>query len=133
MFGKGLAFDSITGDFRLFDGNATTDNLAIVGSSANISITGRTGLRARDYDQQVYVAGALTMPAKPAAIAPMPNTIMNTRWTLMPSAPTITESSMPARTVMPSRVHEHQEQREQRDRDDADQRQPVGWIVHEAE
>jgi uncharacterized protein YhdP len=55
VFGKGLAFDSITGDFRLFDGNATTDNLAIVGSSANISITGRTGLRARDYDQQVYV------------------------------------------------------------------------------
>ena len=55
VFGKGLAFDSITGDFRLFDGNATTNNLAIVGSSANISITGRTGLRARDYDQQVYV------------------------------------------------------------------------------
>ncbi len=55
VFGKGLAFDSITGDFRLGNGNATTDNLAIVGSSANISITGRTGLRARDYDQQVHV------------------------------------------------------------------------------
>jgi uncharacterized protein (TIGR02099 family) len=55
VFGKGLAFDSITGDFRLANGNATTDNLLIVGSSANISITGRTGLRTRDYDQQVYV------------------------------------------------------------------------------
>lgn len=55
VFGKGLAFDSIAGDFRLANGNATTDNLVIVGSSANISITGRTGLRARDYDQQVYV------------------------------------------------------------------------------
>ncbi len=55
VFGKGLAFDSITGDFRLAGGNATTSNLAIVGSSANISISGRTGLRARDYDQQVLV------------------------------------------------------------------------------
>jgi hypothetical protein len=48
--------------------------------------------------------GALTMPAKPAAIAPMPNTIMNTRSTLMPSESTITASSMPARTIMPRRV-----------------------------
>ncbi len=55
MFGKGLAFDSITGDFRLADGSATTSNLSIAGSSANISISGRTGLRARDYDQQVHV------------------------------------------------------------------------------
>ncbi len=55
VFGKGLAFDSISGDFRLADGNATTDNLAIAGSSADISISGRTGLRARDYDQQLHV------------------------------------------------------------------------------
>ena len=55
VFGKGLAFDSITGDFRLAGGNAVTDNLQIVGPSANISITGRTGLRARDYDQQMMV------------------------------------------------------------------------------
>ena len=55
VFGKGLGFDSITGDFRLADGNATTDNLVIDGSAANITITGRTGLRARDYDQQMRV------------------------------------------------------------------------------
>ncbi len=55
VFGKGLAFDSITGDFHLADGNATTSNLQITGSSARISITGRTGLRARDYDQEVLV------------------------------------------------------------------------------
>jgi uncharacterized protein YhdP len=55
VFGKGLGFDSISGDFRLADGNATTSNLAITGSSANITITGRTGLRARDYDQQILV------------------------------------------------------------------------------
>jgi uncharacterized protein (TIGR02099 family) len=55
VFGTGLAFDSIAGDFRLVDGNATTSNLVIEGSSANISITGRTGLRARDYDQEMIV------------------------------------------------------------------------------
>jgi uncharacterized protein (TIGR02099 family) len=55
VFGKGLAFDSIAGDFHLADGNATTDNLKIAGSAANISITGRTGLRAHDYDQEMRV------------------------------------------------------------------------------
>ena len=55
VFGKGLGFDSITGDFKLADGNATTSNLMINGSAANITITGRTGLRARDYDQQLRV------------------------------------------------------------------------------
>jgi uncharacterized protein (TIGR02099 family) len=55
VFGKGLAFDSIAGDFLLANGNATTDNLKIRGPAAEISIKGRTGLRAKDYDQQVLV------------------------------------------------------------------------------
>ena len=55
VFGKGLAFDSIKGDFRFADSNATTDSLKIRGPAADIDISGRTGLRARDYDQQVYV------------------------------------------------------------------------------
>jgi uncharacterized protein (TIGR02099 family) len=55
VFGKGLAFDSITGDFHLGGGNATTDNVHIDGPSANITITGRAGLRAKDFDQQVKV------------------------------------------------------------------------------
>ena len=55
VFGKGLAFDSITGDFHLADGNATTSNLKIDGPAANISISGRTGLRAKDFDQQMVV------------------------------------------------------------------------------
>ncbi|WP_426700543.1 YhdP family protein [Rhodanobacter sp. Col0626] len=55
VFGKGLAFDSISGDFHLADGNATTDKLLIAGPAANISVSGRTGLRARDYDQQMVV------------------------------------------------------------------------------
>jgi len=55
VFGKGLAFDSIKGDFRFADGNASTDNLKMRGPAADIDIRGRTGLRTRDYDQQVYV------------------------------------------------------------------------------
>jgi uncharacterized protein (TIGR02099 family) len=55
VFGKGLGFDSIKGDFRFADGNATTANLKIRGPAADIDISGRTGLRARDYDQQVHV------------------------------------------------------------------------------
>ncbi|UGB38916.1 YhdP family protein [Frateuria soli] len=55
VFGKGFAFDSIKGDFRFGDGNAWTDNLKMRGPAADIDIHGRTGLRARDYDQQVYV------------------------------------------------------------------------------
>jgi uncharacterized protein (TIGR02099 family) len=55
VFGKGLAFDSIAGDFHLSNGNATTNNLLIAGPAANVSITGRTGLRAKDYDQEMRV------------------------------------------------------------------------------
>lgn len=53
VFGKGLAFDAIAGDFRLGDGNANTDNLQIRSPAAEISIKGRTGVRAKDYDLQV--------------------------------------------------------------------------------
>ena len=55
VLGKGFGFDSINGDFRFADGNATTQNLKIRGPAAEISITGRTGLRTRDYDQEVLV------------------------------------------------------------------------------
>ena len=55
VFGKGLGFDSIKGDFRLAGGNAITNNLEIKGPAAQIRVTGRTGLRARDYDQYVLV------------------------------------------------------------------------------
>ncbi|QAU25217.1 TIGR02099 family protein [Dyella sp. M7H15-1] len=55
VFGKGFGFDSITGDFGLKDGNAITHNLKIQGPAAEIRITGRTGLRAKDYDQEVVV------------------------------------------------------------------------------
>lgn len=54
---KGLAFDSVRGDFELKQGNAFTDNLLLTGPAADIGIAGRTGLGARDYDQTAVVTG----------------------------------------------------------------------------
>ncbi|MEO5702657.1 MAG: AsmA-like C-terminal region-containing protein, partial [Gammaproteobacteria bacterium] len=55
LFKKGFAFDSIVSEFALKDGNAYTNNLLMKGPSAIISVTGRTGLAAKDYDQMVMV------------------------------------------------------------------------------
>nr|WP_298725811.1 YhdP family protein [uncultured Steroidobacter sp.] len=56
---KGLAFDTIHGDFELRDGNAFTNNLLLRGPAAEIGIAGRTGLGSRDYDQTAVVTGNL--------------------------------------------------------------------------
>ncbi len=64
FFQAGLGFNSIKGSFRLADGNAWTDGLRIDSPAADIIVTGRTGLRAKDYDQHIDVeprAGA-TLP-----------------------------------------------------------------------
>jgi uncharacterized protein (TIGR02099 family) len=55
VLGKGFGFDSIKGDFRFADGNASTQNLKIRAPAAEITITGRAGLKARDYDQEVLI------------------------------------------------------------------------------
>ncbi len=54
---KGFAFDTIKGDFELKDGNAYTNNLVLKGPAAEIGVVGRTGIRARDYDQTAQVTG----------------------------------------------------------------------------
>ncbi len=56
VFQKGLAFDSLGGDFQLFDGDAFTDSLALSGPAAKILIVGRTGIAKRDYDQIAVVS-----------------------------------------------------------------------------
>lgn len=64
FFKSGLGFNSIQGTFRLAGGNAYTDGLHIDSPAADIVVSGRTGLRARDYDQSMDVrprAGA-TLP-----------------------------------------------------------------------
>jgi uncharacterized protein YhdP len=55
VFQEGFAFDEITGDFLIIDGNAYTDNLKFGGPAAEIGVVGRTGLRDRDYQQQIAV------------------------------------------------------------------------------
>ncbi len=57
FFGRGLAFDTIQGDFRIDDGDAVTDGLVLRGPAAHITLKGRTGLATRDYDQEVEVIG----------------------------------------------------------------------------
>ena len=55
VFGKGLQFKSMKGDFILNDGNAYSEEFIIDAASAKISIKGRTGLAQQDYDQIVIV------------------------------------------------------------------------------
>lgn len=56
----GFAFDSLQGDFVLNNGNALTRNTLIKGTVANVGITGRIGLAAKDYDLQVAVTPHVT-------------------------------------------------------------------------
>jgi uncharacterized protein (TIGR02099 family) len=51
LFSKGYTFDKIEGSFTIESGNAYTNNLAVKGHSADIELTGRTGLVDKDYDQ----------------------------------------------------------------------------------
>ncbi|HEY2681965.1 MAG TPA: YhdP family protein [Steroidobacteraceae bacterium] len=56
---KGLAFDTVRGDFGLHDGNAYTDNVLLKGPAAEIGLIGRVGLKNRDYDQTAVVTGSV--------------------------------------------------------------------------
>lgn len=55
LFGKGLAYDSVLGTFRLGGGQAVTKGFLIDAVPAKIVIDGRAGLVARDLDQVVTV------------------------------------------------------------------------------
>jgi uncharacterized protein YhdP len=59
---KGFAFDTIRGDFEFRDGSAYTDDLVVKGPAAEIGLAGRTGLKARDYDQTAVVTGHFGLP-----------------------------------------------------------------------
>jgi uncharacterized protein (TIGR02099 family) len=54
---KGLAFDTVRGDFDLRDGNAYTENVLLKGPAAEIGLIGRVGLKNKDYDQIAVVTG----------------------------------------------------------------------------
>lgn len=68
LFGKGLAFDTIEGNFAIADGNAYTNDLHLSGPSADVIVTGRTGLAVQDYDQVVTVTPQIanTLPVASA-------------------------------------------------------------------
>ena len=52
---EGLNFDKISGSYKIEGENLYTDNTKMDGTSARIRISGRTGLRDRDYDQTMLV------------------------------------------------------------------------------
>jgi uncharacterized protein (TIGR02099 family) len=70
VFGKGLSFDKIEGDFTLVDGNAYTSNLIMDGPAAGVGISGRVGIAAEDYDQTAIVH------AKVGSLAPIVGTVL---------------------------------------------------------
>jgi uncharacterized protein YhdP len=69
---KGLAFDSVHGDFDLRDGNAYTENVLLKGPAAEIGLIGRIGLKNKDYDQTAVVTGnvgnSLSIPVASALV-----------------------------------------------------------------
>jgi uncharacterized protein (TIGR02099 family) len=66
---KGLAFDTVRGDFDLRDGNAYTENLLVKGPAAEIGLIGRVGLKNKDYDQTAVVTGSVGNSLPWAALA----------------------------------------------------------------
>jgi uncharacterized protein (TIGR02099 family) len=69
---KGLAFDTIRGDFDLRDGNAYTENVLLKGPAGEIGLIGRIGLKNKDYDQTAVVTGnvgnSLSIPVASALV-----------------------------------------------------------------
>ena len=65
FFKSGFSFDSIDATFTLKDSNAFTNDLIVKGPAADIAVKGRTGLKARDYDQTMeitpHVGGTLML------------------------------------------------------------------------
>lgn len=59
VYKKGLAFDTVEGDFRLENGDAYTSGARIKSPAATVTILGRAGLGARDYDQVAVVETGL--------------------------------------------------------------------------
>ena len=55
FYKSGTTFNSIKGQFELDGASARTNDLLIDSPAAQVLITGRTGLKARDYDQEMTV------------------------------------------------------------------------------
>ena len=55
VFDSGFSFDEATGTFEMRNGTASTDNVLLRSSAANISISGQTDLVERQYDQLLTI------------------------------------------------------------------------------
>jgi uncharacterized protein (TIGR02099 family) len=64
VFDTGFGFDEATGTFQMQNGTATTDDMLLKSSAANISISGSTDLVEQQYDQLMTVRPGLgnTLP-----------------------------------------------------------------------
>ena len=73
LFSKGFAFDRIEGDFSIQNGQAYTNNLYMTAPAADISVSGRTGLVSKDYDQIATVTPKLSssLPVASALFGPV--------------------------------------------------------------
>lgn len=72
FFRSGMSFSEIKGSFDFQSGNAFTKNMLIKAPAADISISGRTGLSARDYEQIAQVRPKVGMLPLVGAIAAGP-------------------------------------------------------------
>ncbi len=70
VFKSGFGFDRATAAFRFSDGNAYTDDMEIKAPAAQITMQGRVGFRARDFDLTVNVVPHLgsTLPVVGAVV-----------------------------------------------------------------
>jgi len=66
---KGLAFDTVRGDFDVREGSAYTENVLVKGPAAEIGLIGRVGLKNKDYDQTAVVTGSVGNSLPLAALA----------------------------------------------------------------
>lgn len=55
VFGKGLKYDELSGDFLLSNGQAYTNNMLMRGPVADVGMIGRVGLATRDFEQAAVV------------------------------------------------------------------------------
>ena len=69
FFQTGMSFTEIRGDFRFDAGNAYTEGLKIKAPAADITVIGRTGLSARDYEQTALVSPKIGVLPMVGAIA----------------------------------------------------------------
>lgn len=73
LFNRGMTFDIIEGNFSVVNGNAYTNDMYMRGPAADVSISGRTGLSSKDYDQRVTVTPQVadSLPVASALFGPV--------------------------------------------------------------